>query len=434
MIHYVTTQGLGQPWVGNELHVLQRDGIPFVLHAMRAPDQKLFESDWATRLNRETRTIYPLPPARMALSLAVAPVLFRRRFLSALLNALFGERESMRARVATLAHFFVACHWARTARHEPISHVHAQWAHSSGSIGMYGAWLLGRSFSFTGHASDLFRNRAALRDKIRRAEFIICISKYHRDFYLGEGARPQQLYIAYCGIDPALFTPRSGPRKPDDVYRIVAAGRLVEKKGFEFLIDACQLLTDRGERVDCLIAGSGELEVALQHRIHDRALEQVVTVTGQPLTQEQIPAFMHAGDVFCLPCVWAHDNDADGLPQLLMEAMACGIPVISTQLVGIPDLIIDDRTGVLVGPRDAEELADAIQSLMDDPQRATRLARAGRAWVLEHFDLADSLEPLISIFAKKLGLTGGRHRPDPGDELDIDAQSVDSGLNVELRS
>ena len=134
MIHYVTTQGLGQPWVGNELNVLQREGIPFVLHAMRPPEQKLFESEWATRLDRETRTIYPLPPAGLVLSIVAAPVLFRRRLLGAFLNAVFGERESMRARVATFAHLLVACHWARMNRKDRISHVHAQWAQDRKSV------------------------------------------------------------------------------------------------------------------------------------------------------------------------------------------------------------------------------------------------------------------------------------------------------------
>ena len=433
MIHYITTQGLGQPWVGNELHVLQREGIPFVLHAMRPPEQRLFESEWATKLDSDTRTIYPLPLVGMVLSIVVAPVLFRRRFLTALLNGFFGHRESMRAWVATLAHFFVACHWARTTRHEQITHIHAHWAHSAASIGMYAAWLLGKGFSFTGHAVDLFRNRVALRDKIRRAEFIICISKFHRDFYLEQGARPEQLHLAYCGIDPALFAPRAEPRETDNVYRIISAGRLVEKKGFEYLIDACRLLTDRGERVECIIAGSGEMAEALRDRIRDRDLEETVTVTGDSLTQEQIPAFMHAGDLFCLPCVWARDNDVDGLPQMLMEAMACGLPVISTQLVGIPDLVIDNRTGALVMPRDSEKLAAAIQSMIHDPHHAAHLASAGRAWVVDRFNLANSLDPLIALFAAKLGQTHRRSQPAPSATTDTDEKSVVSGLEAEVR-
>ena len=302
----------------------------------------------------------------------------------------------------------------------------ATWA-DDGHVQIFGGQQL------FGHAADLFRNRAALRDKIRRAECIICISTFHRDFYLRLGARPEQLHIAYCGIDPALFTPCTKPEEPRDVYRIIAAGRLVEKKGFEYLVDACRLLADRGDRFTCAIAGSGELEGALRQRILDRGLEQIVNVTGEPLTQEQIPAFMHSGDLFCLPCVWAHDNDADGLPQLLMEAMACGIPVISTRMVGIPDLIIHDETGALVEPRDSEGLADEIRSLMHEPHRADRLARAGRAWVLKHFDLANSLDPLVDFFAQKVDMTPRGRQQQRGTDPTISTQPAKSGLEVGTR-
>ncbi|MBI1367296.1 MAG: glycosyltransferase [Planctomycetes bacterium] len=404
MIHYMTTQGLGQPWVGNELNIVQRSGIPFRLHAMRRPEQKLFESPWAAELNRRTNVLYPLPPIGLILSMLAAPFLFGGRFFAALGEALFGPRESMRARLATLAHLIVACHWARTIRHEKVSHIHSQWAHSSGSIGMYGAWLLGKSFSFTGHAADLFRNRAALKTKIRRAEFIICISSFHRDFFLKEGARPEQLEIAYCGIDTSLFSPMQRQRAAGERYRILSAGRLVGKKGFEYLIDACKVLADRGRDFECVIAGSGPLETELKQRVTDRALDDRISVTGKPLTQEGIPAFMRTGDVFVLACVWAKDDDVDGLPQLTMEGMACGIPAITTRLVGNPDLVIDGKTGLLVEPEQVEPLANAIERMMDDEPLARQYAAAGREWVCERFDITRSLEPLMRRYRAKLGM------------------------------
>ena len=122
-------------------------------------------------------------------------MLFGRRYFAALANALFGKRESLRCRFAALSHFFVACHWARKLRRESVSLIHSQWIHSCGTIGMYGAWLLGCPFSFTGHATDLFRDRVALEDKIRRADFIVCISKFHQNLYKTLGARDDQLSI-----------------------------------------------------------------------------------------------------------------------------------------------------------------------------------------------------------------------------------------------
>lgn len=406
MIHYITLNGIGQPWVANELSRVDAAGVPFRLHAMRPPSEVLHGSDWATRLNQNTVAIYPLPPLQLLAEIAAAPFRFGTRFFAALGNSLFGKRENLRARVAGIAHFFVACYWAATllARGERVTHIHSQWINSCGTIGMYGAWLLGVSFSFTGHAADLFRERCALEDKIRRAEFICCISEFHRQFFLKNGARPEQLIIVYCGINPEWFYP-PGPRQgsADRPYRILSSGRLVEKKGFAYLIDACRMLADRGEHFECIIGGSGELEAELRAQVQKLNLADKVIITGKALQQEKIIEFMHAGDVYALPCVWASDNDVDGLPQMLMEAMACGLPAISTRLVGIPDLIRNEETGLLVAPNNTAELADALARLMHDQALAARLAESGRQWVYEKFDLKNCLDPLVAQYRKRLG-------------------------------
>lgn len=402
MIHYITTTGVGNAWVGNELRVLEKEKIPFVLHSVRSPEKHFFASPEIDELNRNTNCLYPLALVSTLASLLLAPKLHGKKFFEALWNGLTGPRESRFIRLKGLWHLAVACHWARSLLNQEVSLIHSQWIHSCGSIGMYGAWLLDVPFSFTGHATDLFRDRALLEDKIRRADFIVCISTFHRDFYLENGARPEQLKIVYCGIDTSLFRPRDDRTERKGPFRILSSGRLVEKKGFRYLIDACQILSDRGVDVECTIAGSGELEQKLKSQIIDRNLQDRVFVTGQSLLQEKIPEFMHSGDVYCLPCVWASDNDVDGLPQMLMEAMACELPVISTRLVGIPDLIIDGLTGLLVGPNDAISLANAIERIFRDPDRARNLARTGREIVLDKFDLKTCLQPLLNEFRKRL--------------------------------
>lgn len=403
MIHYMTTTGIGNAWVANELRVVKAAGIPFVLHGLRGPQQKFFDSEWAKELNRDTRTIYPLAIWDVIVSILAAPFLFGSRFFEAFSNALFGERESFRSRIAALIHFFVACCWARRSRHEPITHIHAQWVHSSGSVAMYGAWLLGVTFSFTGHAADLFRDRVALKDKVRRADFIICISSFHRDFFKKLGARDSQLHIAFCGIDLEHFSPATRQRKSGERLRILSSGRLVGKKGFNYLIDACAILQEQGVDFDCTIGGNGPLQDALRKQVEQLGLAERVYVTGKEITQEELPAFMHTGDLYCLPCVWAEDNDVDGLPQMLMEAMACGLPAISTRLVGIPDLVIDGKTGLLVEPNDAKQLAAAIVHLCDDPELAAKLATDGRRYCYERFDISVSLGPLLQLYRAKLG-------------------------------
>lgn len=397
MIHYMTTNGVGNAWVGNELRVCLREGIPVVLHALWRPEQTFFSSEDVARMDRETRVLYPLP-LRSALSFLLAPLRFRGRFFAALWNALTGRRESLRVRAVGLLHLFAACHWASAQRDEEVHLIHCQWIHSSGTVGMYGAWLLGVPFSFTGHAADLFRDRAALEDKIRRAAFIVCISTFHRDFYLERGARPEQLRIVYCGIDTSHFSPALRERREGEPFRILASGRLVEKKGFAHLVRACGLLRERGVDFRCTIGGSGPLEDALRRQIAAAGLADRVELTGQALTQEAIPEFMRSGDVYCLPCVWASDDDVDGLPQMLMEAMACGLPVVSTRLVGIPDLIQHGESGLLAEPEDAEGLADALKRILDDADLAARLGSAGRRQVTGKFDLSTCLEPLLGEY------------------------------------
>ncbi len=398
MIHYITTNGIGNPWVSLELGVLKRDGIPFQLHAMRVPDSVFYSSEWAQELSNATRPIYPLRWFQLLCSFVAAPFLFRSKFFSSVWNALTGKRESFRARVAGVAHCIVACHWARTIRHENISHIHSQWAHSCATIGMYGAWLLGKTFSFTGHGADMWRDRCALEDKIKRSTFIACISNFHRDFYLKNGAKPEQLTIVYCGINPEVFEAKELSFVEGQPLRIRSSGRLVEKKGYEYLIDACKLLVDRGIAVECSIVGNGPLDTALQERVRKHGLEDCVDVPGESITYEEMSAFLHEGDVYCLPCVWSSDNDADGLPAVLFEAMACGLPAVSTELVGIPDLIDDGVNGLLVQPRDADALADALQRLHEDHELARRLAKAGLKTVHEQFNLATCVDPLIQEY------------------------------------
>lgn len=391
---YITADGLGSPWNGNELRRLELSDIPFQHYALRRPKRISHEADWAKALNIDTRPIYPLPLVEFLLDSVAAPLIFWRHYFYALGNALFGKRENLRTRIAALAHFFVAAHWAMRVRREPIAHIHAQWAHSGCTVAMYGAWLLAKPFSFTGHAVDLFRQRVALKDKIQRAAFIVCISEFHRNFFLKRGADPKRLVLAYCGIDLAIFNHRP-LLAPSNVTTILSAGRLIEKKGFADLIAACALLRKRGYKFKCIIGGSGPLEHDLREQIKTSALHKFVHLTGTALTQESIPAFMGQGHLFCLPCVWAHDDDVDGLPQLLMEAMACGLPAISTHLVGIPDLVIHGHTGLLVQPRAPHELAKALEFAINNPAIMARLAAMGAEHLKSKFDLSTSLDPLL---------------------------------------
>ena len=407
MIHYITSTGVGNAWVGNELMSLAEQDIPFRLHSLHQPTATFFKSERVAEIAQQTNYIYPLGAGRVIISVLLAPFLFPRHFFPALWNSLFGRKESFTVRLKSLLHFLVACSWARDLRDQQVSHIHSQWINSCGTVGMYAAWLLGKSFSFTGHAADLFRERCALKDKISRAQFIVCISSFHRDFYIAEGADPDKLIINYCGIDTSQFSPVSAT-DPDmensqgRPLRLLSAARLVEKKGFRYLISACKSLAEKGVDFECVIAGDGPLLNQLEEQILQHNLADRVSLTGLPLLQEDIPDFMRGGDIYCLPCVWASDGDVDGLPQMLMEAMACGVPVISTRLVGITDLIDDGETGLLAEPNDTDDLAEKIEQLISDKSLRANFAGSGREKVERQFDLSNCLEPLLNKFRQNI--------------------------------
>jgi colanic acid/amylovoran biosynthesis glycosyltransferase len=177
------------------------------------------------------------------------------------------------------------------------------------------------------------------------------------------------------------------------------------------LLEACSVLAKRGVSFRCTIGGNGPQEAELRQKIVQLDLQDQVAVTGQPLTQEELPDFLRSADVYTLACVWAKDGDVDGLPQMLMEAMACGVPAVSTNLVGIPDLIVDGKTGRLVEPNDAIQLADALQDILKNPADGARMGAAGRQVILQKFEISQALAPLIQQFQHQLHIGAQAIKP-----------------------
>jgi glycosyltransferase involved in cell wall biosynthesis len=383
---YLASQGAGIAWVPEQVAALRAAGLSVELHALRAPDGLFHQSAEVAALEAATRYVYPLRAGAFLASLIAAPLRLRGRLARALLRAAWtAPRESPAARLRALAHLAVAIHWVSTLR-AGVAHVHADMAHAPATLALYAGELLGVPFSFTGHANDLFQRRVALRDKLARAAFVACISSFHRDLYLREGAAPERLPIVHLGIELERFRLRPPPPDPAEPL-LLSAGRLVEKKGFDVFAEACAELWRRGLRFRAAVAGSGPLLDRLREQARALGLDGVLTYTGCTIAQEELPGFLSGGTVFCLACKPAADGDVDGLPVVLMEAMACGVPVVSTRLAGIPDLVADEETGLLAPPGDPIALADAIERLLGDPLLRRRLVEQGRRRVEEEFEL-----------------------------------------------
>jgi colanic acid/amylovoran biosynthesis glycosyltransferase len=200
-----------------------------------------------------------------------------------------------------------------------------------------------------------------------------------------------RLHVIRCGVRPEdlPFKPFGGR----EAGRLLAVGRLDEIKGFGVLVDACALLRDAGIRFSCEIVGEGDLRRALEERIGQRGLQDVVRIAGA-LPQEDVRARLYRAAVFVMPSVVAADGNMDGIPVALMEAMAAGCPVVSTTVSGIPEIVEEGASGRLVPPGDAEALAAAIRGLLTDASARRRLAAGARETVERCFDAASEAAKL----------------------------------------
>lgn len=281
-----------------------------------------------------------------------------------------------------------------------VAHLHAHMAHVPTTVAMYAAQQLGVPFSFTGHAADLFRDRSLLRAKLRRASFVACISAWHRTFYRKLVERPEGDYpVIRCAVDTTEFQPRApDPAAPP---LLLGVGRLVPKKGFDLLIEALAVLRDRGTGFRAVIGGEGPEADALR-ALRDRlGLADRVELPGA-LSNDRVRQLMADATLFALPCRIDARGDQDGIPVVLMEAMACGVPCVSGDLPAIRELIADGRSGRLIPPGDVPALAAALQQLLADSAARTHMGTAGRHHIEMEFATTVNTVRLQNAFRRAL--------------------------------
>ncbi len=396
--------GLTSTFVYREIAMLRQRGFEVVTFSTLRPREQVFSQE-AAAIIQETDYLYDLPkPSVLA---AAARALLRRPIRSAralallLRDMLAAEVPGLPDRVKLAWHFAVGCALARRLERKQARHIHAHFAHVPASVAMYAALTAGRSFSFTAHANDLFERPTALREKVNRAAFVACISEYNRQFLLARGCPPEKLRVVHCGIDVDAYAFQPPPR-PQGALRLLSVGRFVEKKGFAVLVDAVRLLRERGHAVQCRIAGDGPLFAGIQAQIQAAGLESSVILLGAR-PQEEVRQLFSETDVFVLSCVASSTGDMDGIPVALMESMALGVPVVSTRLSGIPELIESGGNGLLAEPNDAAGLAEALQRLIEDPDLARTLAEQARRTIERDFNIARSAAQLANEFTVCLG-------------------------------
>lgn len=300
---------------------------------------------------------------------------------------------------------YAAAHMASVLRQRGVTHVHAAWADGFAMHAFIASRMLGLPFSVQARASEVHRSvhRAALLDRIRFAAFIVTNTHYNERYLRGRlggrnGVPP--VHVIHNGVDLKRFNPALRTRQPDGSLRLLSVGRMVEPKGFRYLLEAVALLRERGLDVRCDIIGAAEETatwVDIRMRWVEWHLQQQVRFLGARPPAEVIAA-LGVADMFVLPCVRGRDGSHDITPNALLEAMAMQLPVISTTSGAVPELVTHGVDGWLVSPNDAAALAGAIERLFRDVALAGRLGVAARQTVEQRFDLRRNVSQRVALF------------------------------------
>jgi colanic acid/amylovoran biosynthesis glycosyltransferase len=383
---------LSETFILNEILALESRGLEVHVFAL-APSRDPRFHEGVGRLKATIHHVPAFTDFRTLLSHARrqagrGPARYRRQLLRVLATG----------RPKLLWRFLQASYVADRARRAGVRHLHAHFATHPATVAHQASQLLGISFSFTAHAYDVYRGAEprVIARKMIDARFTITISEYNvsvlRSF--ANGRRPR-IELVRNGIDMTRFSPPATP--PDGPFTILAVARLVEKKGLRYLVEACRYLRDRGLEFRCDIVGKGAQQALLDGLVRGWKLDDRIRLAGA-LAQQEIVERYHRAHVLVLPCVVGQDGNRDGLPVSIVEALACGVPVISTPVTGIPEVVRDGINGCLVPEGDPRALADAIETLMRHPQLRQRLCGTARGSVAEDFDQEKTAARLHALF------------------------------------
>ena len=401
MIGYVLKMypRFSETFIVSEILELERRGIPLAIVSLKKPNDGRFHEDLARV--RAGVTYLPERAVGHPLRYARAHLRALRRDPGSYLGSL---RLALRHLPASWRGFVRAPLVAEAAAARGCTRLHAHFASLPAITAMFAARLLGVPFTFTAHAKDIYhedRSERLLARLLREAERVVTVSEFNRRHLRavgGEELPADRIALVYNHVDARAFTPSPRDATPGATPTILAVGRLVEKKGFADLIDACAMLADGGVAFRCRIVGTGPLAAALAARIHERGVADRVRLEG-PRPRGEIARLLGEATLLAAPCVIGGDGNRDGLPTVILEAMACGIPVVSTRVTGIPEAVVDGVTGRIVDPGDVPALAGALAALLSDPAACASMGRAARERVLERFDVRRSMDALGEVFS-----------------------------------
>jgi glycosyltransferase involved in cell wall biosynthesis len=395
-----------ETFILRELVELERQGAQIELVPLLRDQVSVLHPDAAVWDRRAHYT----PFVSRAILAANLAMLWRapRRYLGTLLRLARASAGSVNALVGLLGIFPKSVYLAGLLRSRGVEHVHAHYATHPAAAAYVIAHVHDDAggelpYSVTVHAHDLFITQSGLALKLGAARFVRCISRFNADFLMralaarGERIDPARLCVLHCGIHPERYAhrPRAGAPGRERAARLLCIASHRPYKGLSVLIDAVRLLRERGLEVSCEVIGEGVLRPQLEAQIRASGLEAHVRLVGTR-SEAEVTEALSASDVFVLPSVVAPDGQMEGIPIVLMEALAAGLPTISTSLSGIPELVIDQKTGFLVPPGDAAALAGAVERVLADYALAKRLAASGRELVRREYEIGAIVRHLLA--------------------------------------
>lgn len=390
---------ISETFILREMLELENRGFTIVPLALRRPDDG---PRHAEAEDLAACAIYRPPPltVRSLLSGLTAMARFPAGFGSALLAALrYALRSPSAARELVVA-LITAGGFAARTRGLGISHIHAQFCSLPAGVGLLLAEILGVTFSISAHARDIFTNESALlSEKLAEAEFVaVCTDHGLERLRLRHPlAAGDNLHLIHHGIDPSRFMLAPEPETSPAV--VLTVGRLIEKKGFDILLRAAAIARSHGAEFELHIVGDGPERDDLERLAAGLGLADITTFHGR-LTQDDLMPLYRKAQVFALASIVTQDGDRDGIPNVLIEALAFGIPTVATTTGGIPELIIHEETGLLARPGDPAELAEALERIIYDEELRSHVRKSGREKVILEFDSGRNIERLVALLGK----------------------------------
>ena len=282
---------------------------------------------------------------------------------------------------------------------QAISHIHAHYATHPALAAFIISRLTRIPFSVSVHAHDIFVDHTKLKKKLQKAVFIRSISEFNRDYlsaYCGKWIE-EKAYVIHCGILPAMY--QQATKRSSNQFKVISIGSLQPYKGYEYLIRMCKKLKDQDYQFTCAIIGGGELRGDLFRKTEKLDLLDVVEFLG-PKTESEVAEFLAQSHCYVQPSIVTRTGKMEGIPVAIMEALVCKLPVIAANISGIPELIEDHQTGLLVPPSDPQALADKIIWVINHPEESKKMADNGYKRVCTDFDLEKNTSQLMSLFIK----------------------------------